>query len=111
MIRAGNWKLNYYSEFDSCQLFDLSTDPEERNDLAGRAECSVIVNQLKARIHERWSADDILEAQARQQRAAKVIRGSRRGARPHDVEDFVPAEDSDNQFDFSQLPAKPVDLE
>ncbi|MBS12311.1 MAG: hypothetical protein CME19_11995 [Gemmatimonadetes bacterium] len=111
MIRAGNWKLNYYSEFDSCQLFDLSTDPEERNDLAGRAECSVIVNQLKARIHERWSADDILEAQARQQRAAKVIRGSRRGARPHDVEDFVPAEDSDNQFDFSQLPAKPVGLE
>ena len=33
MVRSGKWKLNYYSEFDSCQLFDLDSDPDERNDI------------------------------------------------------------------------------
>lgn len=106
MIRADQWKLNYYSETDSCQLFDLATDPEERNDLAGQAECTVIVNQLKARIHERWSANAIREAMARQQRAATVIRSAGHPAHPHDINDFVVG-DVDNQFDFDQLPSPP----
>lgn len=110
MIRADQWKLNYYSEFDSCQLFDLSSDPEERNDLAGNSEYRIIVNQLKSRIDERWSAQAILEAQARQQRASEILKGSGHAPIPHEVEDFVGDPESDNHFDFEQLPSKPVGL-
>jgi choline-sulfatase len=106
MIRSERWKLNYYSEFDSCQLFDLASDPEERNDLAGKAGCSVIVNQLKERIDSRWSATDVLGTQARQQRATEVLRASGHTSHPHAVENFLAA-DTDNVFDFSQLPQKP----
>jgi choline-sulfatase len=110
MVRTGQWKLNYYSEFDSCQLFDLASDPEERNDLAGRAECAVIVNQLKARIDSRWSAQDIQDGMDRQQRATEVLKGSGHHPQPHDVSNFVP-EERDNQFDFSQLTKKPVGMD
>jgi choline-sulfatase len=109
MVRSERWKLNYYSEFDSCQLFDIASDPEERNDLAGKVECLVIVNQLRARIDSRWSAATILEAQARQQRAAEMLKNSGHVSRPHEVSNFQPAS-GDNEFDFSQLPQKPVGM-
>ena len=106
MIRADQWKLNYYAEFDSCQLFDITSDPEERNDLAEKPECAVIVNQLKARIDSRWSADAVREAQARQQRALAVIKNAGHPPHPHDFADFV-AGPKNNRFDFDQLPEKP----
>lgn len=110
MVRSERWKLNYYSEFDSCQLFDISADPEERNDLAGKPECAVIVNQLKARIESRWSAARIHEARAKQQRADSVLKNTGHPAQPHPVTNFSPGTD-DNVFDFSQLPVKPRGIE
>ena len=106
MIRSDRWKLNYYSEFDSCQLFDLETDPDERNDLASKPECSVIVNQLKARIDSRWSAGNIREQLARQQRARKLVSSAGHTSQPHEVIDFA-AGPEENVFDFRQLPQQP----
>lgn len=110
MVRSERWKLNYYAEFGSCQLFDLGSDPEERNDLAGNPECAVIVNQLKARIDARWSADGIREAMARQSRAADVLSRAGHPPIPHEMSDFT-AGPQDNEFDFSQLPRPPVGLQ
>jgi choline-sulfatase len=108
-VRSERWKLNYYSEFDSCQLFDISADPDERNDLAAKAECAVIVNQLRARIESRWSASGIHEARAKRHRAQEVLKSAGHPPCPHPVSDFVPESD-DNAFDFTQLPAKPTGL-
>ncbi len=107
MVRVDQWKLNYYSEFDSCQLFNIASDPEERNDLAGKPECLVIVNQLKARIDSRWSAEDILESQARQQRGAAVLEGAGHSPPPHTMPDSKLDLVDKNVFDFSQRPYPP----
>lgn len=37
MVRKGRWKYHYYVRFEA-ELFDLETDPEELNNLAGKAD-------------------------------------------------------------------------
>ena len=106
MVRSGKWKLNYYSEFDSCQLFDLDSDPDERNDLGSHPNHSTTVAELKARIDARWSASRVLEGMARQERARRVINDAGHSSHPHDVANFEVGKD-DNAFDFSQLEEQP----
>lgn len=48
MVRLGKWKLNYYGEYNSCELFDLETDPDESDDLYPSMEASAIVKELRA---------------------------------------------------------------
>lgn len=110
MVRSERWKLNYYSEYDSCQLFDISADPGEQNDLVGKAECAVIVNQLKGRIESRWSAADVQESLGRHDRAQKVLKNPGHDPRPHAVAGFMPVP-ADNTFEFTQLPTRPIGLE
>lgn len=45
MIRKGVYKLVYYADYPP-QLFDLSEDPEELNDLSGDANAQPIVEEL-----------------------------------------------------------------
>lgn len=106
MWRSGPWKLNYYSEFNSCQLFNIDDDPEERRDLASDPDFQSVVEKGLTKIHARWSARDIQENMARQERARRVIRDSHHGPFPHDPPSFTAPEES-NVFDFSQLPQKP----
>ncbi len=106
MIRSGRWKLNYYSEFDSCQLFDLETDPGERNDLGSNPDHADTVRDLKARIDARWSADRILDGMAKQERARRVLNHAGHTSHLHPVTNFKPGED-DNVFDFTQLVEEP----
>ena len=56
MIRTGAWKLNYYSEFDSCQLFNIDNDPNERNDLADDPQHQTLIKAGLEKIFARWSA-------------------------------------------------------
>src|SRR5438105_10104027 len=35
-IRAGSWKLVHWNETGASELFDLATDPDERNDVSKR---------------------------------------------------------------------------
>jgi len=45
MLRKGRWKYHYYVGF-APELFDLEADPEETNDLAGRADHAAVIDSL-----------------------------------------------------------------
>ena len=49
MIRKGAYKLIYYADYP-LQLFDLASDPEELNDIAGQASAQPVVTDLKSEL-------------------------------------------------------------
>ena len=102
MIRSTKWKLNYYFETDSCQLFDLNTDPNEKEDLAQSPAHQDVVTNLKRKIDARWSVQSLIKNHARQQRARKLLRAGKHFTQQPKVENFI-ASPEDNAFDFSQL--------
>jgi choline-sulfatase len=61
MLRKGPYKLVYYADY-SPQLFDLSADPEELNDIACQANARPILEDLKA---ELWRICDPAEIDRR----------------------------------------------
>lgn len=103
MVRRGPWKLNYYHEFQSCQLFNMDEDPGEMHDRAQDPDCLRIVTDLRDRIHARWSAERVLRDAAKQQRARDLIRRCSHSRAPHPDLPYV-APPGCNRFDFSQLP-------
>ncbi|MDP6779908.1 MAG: sulfatase-like hydrolase/transferase [Candidatus Latescibacteria bacterium] len=106
MVRKGPWKLNYYHETNSYQLFNLDCDPGELDDRARDPECREVVDTLSRRIHDRWSAERILDALDRQTRARGLIRSCGHPPVPHPVPVYEPPDEA-SQFDFSQLPIDP----
>ncbi len=106
MIRTGPWKLNYYHEFLSCQLFNIKVDPDERHDRANDPDCAEVVKFCLQKIHARWSAEALLENFAKQERAREVLQSCGHAAVPHEVGRFTTPEGC-NEFDFSQLPKVP----
>ena len=106
MVRTGPWKLNYYHEFKSCQLFNIEGDPDERHDRANDHRCSNVVEECLKKIFHRWSAEKILENAAKGERARNLIRACGHPIKPHPVKSFS-APDGANRFDFSQLPQEP----
>ncbi len=56
MIRTDRWKLIRYPKVDRVQLFDLESDPLEKNNLAGQPEHAATVRSLSQRM-ERWFAE------------------------------------------------------
>ena len=107
MLRTGPWKLNYYSEFDSCQLFNIDEDPEERRDLSNDPRYRDVIQSGLKKIFARWSADDILKQTERQARARALIASCGHSHIPHTIPPFAPDIDAVNEFDFSQLPEDP----
>jgi choline-sulfatase len=103
MIRSGHWKLIYYAETDSYQLFDLDRDPQETDDRADDPACRDIAQELLGRIRARWSAREMLAGRARERRAQNVIRGCGHAQIPHLVHNRTPPPEA-NQFDFAQVP-------
>jgi choline-sulfatase len=49
MIRKGNYKYVYYLDWEP-QLFDLTADPQENEDLAGQGETETVQKQLQAEL-------------------------------------------------------------
>jgi arylsulfatase A-like enzyme len=52
MVRTDRWKLIYYAHLQRYQLFDLSSDPHELKDLAGRPEYQSIETELRHKLRE-----------------------------------------------------------
>jgi len=102
MVRRGRWKLNYYHEFKSYQLFDLENDPAEMRDRAKDRRCRAIATLCLERILERWDPEQMLASAQRQHRASGLIRSCGHDLLPRPVPPFVvPA--GCNHFDFGQL--------
>ena len=106
MIRTGPWKFNYYSETDSCQLFNIDQDPDERKDLANDPDYQDVIKTCQDKINARWSAQNMLDNLAKQERAKNLIQSCGHSLTPHEIPNFV-APEASNEFDFSQLPKEP----
>lgn len=50
MIRTDRWKLIHYPQIERCQLFDLSTDPHEINDLSASPDHAAVVADLRDKL-------------------------------------------------------------
>ncbi len=51
-IRDDRWKLIRYPQVDRTQLFDLQSDPHEKNDLAGKPDAAAKTAELTARLQD-----------------------------------------------------------
>ncbi|MCH8310966.1 MAG: sulfatase-like hydrolase/transferase [Chloroflexi bacterium] len=61
MVRQGNWKLCYsHGNPPDLELYDLSADPGEFNNLAGSPEHREVQERLISRIMEHWGDPDEL---------------------------------------------------
>ena len=58
MVRQGAWKLVHYVGYPP-QLFDLSTDPFEETDLAGRPETHDVQGRLYGELRKIVDPDEI----------------------------------------------------
>ncbi len=72
MIRAGKWKLIYYSGHRP-QLFDLDEDPGEIRDLAESPEHAAVREKLTARVLENWNPVDIDAVMATRRRRKEIL--------------------------------------
>jgi choline-sulfatase len=75
MLRKGRYKLVYYADYRP-QLFDLASDPEELNDIAGQANAQPILEELEeelALICDPAAVDR--QAKADQQRRLEEVGG------------------------------------
>jgi len=107
MLRKGPWKLIYYHEFRSYQLFNLNEDPDELIDRSNDPECGKIASELLEKTHSRWSGKRVIEAVAAKRRGMNVIKACGHDFCPHPFPQFkVP--DGYNEFDFAQLEAGPL---
>ena len=58
MVRKNEWKLNYYHNMPS-QLFNLTHDPDEMNDLSGSTEHADIMRDMTALVLKDWEPKTI----------------------------------------------------
>ena len=79
MLRKGRWKYHHYVGFPP-ELFDLETDPEETNDLAGDPAHAGIVAEMGALLRQICDPE-VVDLQAKRDQAALVARfGGREAA-------------------------------
>jgi choline-sulfatase len=106
MIRRHEWKLMYYSEYDTFLLFNLEEDPEEMRDRAAEARCGTLAEELLERISNRWSADRMLAGKARETAQRTLLESCGHLPIPHRMA-HPRRRPGDNVFDFSQVPGWP----
>ena len=56
MIRNERWKLIWYPQIQKEQLFDVTTDPDELQDLSGVAQHAPLQAELRTQLHQ-WLAE------------------------------------------------------
>jgi len=102
MLRSGAWKLIYFQETKSYQLFNLEKDPDEVDDRRDDSETRLVAEAMLKKIHARWSAADRLATSQRGIRSRALIQACGHDPMPHAVSHFK-ATAEDNVFDFGQL--------
>ena len=102
MLRSGPWKLIYFSETKSYQLFNMERDPDEIDDRRDDPGTRPVAEAMLETIHARWSASDRLAVSDRAARSRAYVGRSEFLPNPNPVEPFRPAE-NDNKFDYQQL--------
>ena len=106
MLRAGPWKMVYFEETTSFQLFNVVEDPTEGDDRAADPSLGPQVEAMLASIRRRWSAADRLARAGRAGHGRAYVAASGHAWLPHAVARFQAAP-TDNAFDLGQLPCPP----
>ncbi len=78
MIRRGRFKLVHYVGM-APQLFDLVADPQEMNDIAGKAEYAATIAELNVELRKICDPDEV-DARAKADQAAVVEKNGGRDA-------------------------------
>ncbi len=96
MIRRGKYKY-IFSEPDPEQLYDISTDPSERNNLVGQPGYESLRREFHTELIEKWDVDALHKQVIASQRSRRFIdRALRKGL--HTPWDFQPFEDSSLKY-------------
>lgn len=72
MVRKDNWKLIYYHGYPP-QLFNLSEDPDELNDLSSNISAGEILDELMTLVLRNWNPDSIESTQKDRMKDKHVI--------------------------------------
>ena len=81
LIRKGGMKYIHYVDYPP-ELYDLETDPEEQNDVAGKSGSKPIINDLEGALREILDPKEV-DARAKRDQAALI---ERLGGRAHVIE-------------------------
>jgi choline-sulfatase len=96
MYRRGSWKL-IHSPADPDQLFDLSTDPLERNNRATDPAAAEILASLRAEVAARWDLAQIDRDVRDSQRRRRIVGESHTVGRPPEW-DYAPPYDASRRY-------------
>jgi choline-sulfatase len=96
MVRRGAWKL-IHSPADPDQLFDLATDPLERDNRAGDPAAADVLAELRAEVAARWDLERIdREVHESQRRRRIVVEALAHGRGPS--WDYAPPYDAAHRY-------------
>jgi choline-sulfatase len=96
MYRRGSWKL-IHSPVDPDQLFDLSTDPLERDNRADDPDVAHVLAELRAEVAKRWDLERIDAEVHESQRRRRVVGDALTRGREH-VWDYAPPYDAGHRY-------------
>ena len=96
MIRRGSYKF-VHSPVDPDQLYDLDSDPDEKNNLAGHVEAVDTVAAFRAEVAQRWSLAQIHEQVLASQRNRRLVDAALRMGR-YRPWDFQPIRDATRMY-------------
>ena len=96
MIRRGDLKF-IHCDADPPQLFDLSTDPNEIENLAKRPEWSVTVSSFAEEVAARWDSEALRRQVLDSQRSRQLLNAAME-AGASEAWDFNPHRDASNEY-------------
>jgi len=96
MIRQGNYKF-IHSPADPDQLYDLSQDPDEIDNMAGRPQAADLLARLRQQVGARWDLSALHQRVLGSQRRRRFhFDAEMRGA--HRAWDYQPVQDASRRF-------------
>ena len=96
MIRRGSYKF-VHSPVDPDQLYDLAADPDELENLAGRAQHAARVQAFREEVAARWDLDGLTAAVIASQRRRHLVYAALREGR-YTPWDFQPRRDASRMY-------------
>lgn len=96
MLRQGRFKFNY-CEADPLQLFDLTTDPQELNNLANQPAYAKVVERFQQQLTQRWNLEQFKQDVIHTQDCRHLVDAANRQGK-FKAWDFQPQHDATQRY-------------